>query len=108
MKIMDFINKLYEVPVEYHRPKLRLTFLDGDIKEVTPKYYHKGRERRWTNYVDDGILLDIYPLTAIKSVEILEEETQTVIAYCDWFEVPYFATAEQIDKKFYKRGKFRA
>ena len=41
-KIKAFIKKIATEEIKYYRPTMRITFLDGDVKEVTPCSWHRG------------------------------------------------------------------
>lgn len=105
-KIKAFIKQIATEEIKYYRPTLRITFLDGDVKEVTPFYWHRGTRNCWQlYYLENGVLLNRYPLASIKEVEIVECECRSVISY-DSSWTPVYATAEDLDKKIFRKRRF--
>lgn len=105
-KIKAFIKEIATEEIKYYRPTLRVTFLDGDVKEVTPYLWHRGTRNNWQlYYVEDGILLNRFPLAAVKEVEITECECRSIISY-DSGWTPLYATDEDLDKKVFRKKRF--
>ena len=105
-KIKECLFKMATEEIKYYRPTLRITFLDGDVKEITPFLWHRGTRNNWQlYYAEDGILLNRYPLASIKEVEIVECECRSVISY-DSGWTPVYATVEDLDKKIFRKRRF--
>lgn len=103
----EFFQNRLTGRITYYRPTLLLYFIDGDKRETTPTHWHRGRETDWsTYYVVNNILLNRYPLTAIKEVEILSVEKAEVAVYGDSSLAPTYATTEEVEKKIFKKGRF--
>lgn len=102
-----FFNDATAEQVTFYRPTLLLHFLDGDKRESIPTHWHRGRETSWsTYYVEDNILLNRYPLAAIKEVEIISVEKAEVTVYGDPMWLPIYATTEEVEKKVFKKRQF--
>ena len=105
-KIKEYLFKAATDEIKYYRPTLRITFLNGDVVEAVPEYWHRGSSNNWNlYYVDDGVMFNRYPITAIKEVEILSEECRTLITY-DNSLTPVYATTAQLDKKIFRKRRF--
>lgn len=59
--------------VTYTRPKLEIHFNDGEIRQCNPITYCM-RSTTWRDWVEDGILLERFPLASIKEVVVLSWE----------------------------------
>jgi hypothetical protein len=106
-KIKNFLSKVTTEEIKYCRPTLRISFLDGDVKEAVPHLWHRGFNRNWQlYYAEDGVLLNRFPLAAIKEVEVISVEEATITAYGDPIWVPIYATAEEIEKKIFRKRRF--
>ncbi len=105
-KIREFLTKIATEEIKYYRPTLRISFLDGDVKEAVPYLWHRGSSSNWQlYYVEDGVLLNRFPLGAIKEIVIIDEECRTIISY-DSGWTPLYATDEDLDKKIFRRKRF--
>lgn len=102
-----FFNDAFTTQITYYRPILLIYFLDGDRRESTPTHWHRGQKTSWiTHYVENNILLNHYPLSAIKEVEILSVEEITVTVHGDLMRLPIYATTEEVEKKIFKKRRF--
>ena len=91
----------------FYRPTLLLHFLDGDKREVVPTHWHRGQKTSWNAYyVDNNILLNRYPLAAIKEVEIISVEEAVVTVCGDSMWLPIYATTEEVETKIFKKRRF--
>ena len=107
INLKNFFNDAITTQVTFYRPTLLLHFLDGDKRESVPSHWHRGQKDGWnTYYVDNNILLNRYPLAAIKEVEIISVEEATITVYGDPMWVPIYATSEEIKKKIFKKRQF--
>jgi hypothetical protein len=101
-----FFHDMTTVEITFYLPTLRLHFLDGEVRDALPTHWHRSGRYSWSHYIKDGILLNCYPLTAIKEVEIFSVEEATITVYGDSIWVPLYAKAEDLAKKIYRNRKF--
>lgn len=107
INLKNFFNDATTAQVTFYRPTLLLHFLDGDKRETVPSHWHRGQETSWSAYyVENNILLNRYPLAAIKEVEIISVEKATITVYGDPVWVPIYATTEEVEKKIFKKRRF--
>lgn len=107
INVKKFFNDAATTQITFYRPTLLLHFLDGDKRESTPTLWHRGQKTSWSAYyVENNILLNRYPLTAIKEVEIVSVEEATVTVYGDSMWLPIYATTEEVEKKIFKKRQF--
>lgn len=105
--IKKFIRNAFTTQITYYRPTLLIYFLDGDRRESTPTHWHRGQKTSWiTYYVENNILLNHYPLSAIKEVEVINIEEVTITVYGDLMRLPIYATTEEVEKKIFRKRRF--